>query len=263
MNTKLSGAQLVLVPIRCVGKNYFPYVENIRDRVIKFIDYCETLYLPNITGESGMGTPTNQFVTLIDETGAKKIHNNLPLQRLWYAATNGIRQNIFCRLSLDNCYIDNQDAAMVGKTAAFVVWYDLPQFSSANKSTKLITDSISVPIVNATRYNPFPDADRMTGKRFRRIFSNLPTQTPDLQTGVDQDAFVNMFVTLRKGSYNVVENVPLYLFFQLYQQYQMEFANIVFDFESSYLTLGGAGTYPNADTDVVGKSVFFNLQYEA
>lgn len=34
MNTKLSGAQMVLVPITRVGKNYFPLVENLRNRYI-------------------------------------------------------------------------------------------------------------------------------------------------------------------------------------------------------------------------------------
>ena len=37
MNTKLSGAQLVLVPITRLGANFLPLVENLRGRVIKFI----------------------------------------------------------------------------------------------------------------------------------------------------------------------------------------------------------------------------------
>ena len=34
MNTKLSGCQLVLVEIKRLGRNYFPFVENIRSNVL-------------------------------------------------------------------------------------------------------------------------------------------------------------------------------------------------------------------------------------
>ena len=44
---------------------------------------------------------------------------------------------------------------------------------------------------------------------------------------------------------------------------QTEWANIIFDFQNSYITIGGAGTIPNVSTDYLGKSVFVNLQYEA
>ena len=41
-----------------------------------------------------------------------------------------------------------------------------------------------------------------------------------------------------------------------------EWANIIFDFQNSFVTIGGANTIPNVSTDYIGKSVFINLQYE-
>ena len=49
MNTKLSGAQLVLVPITKVGRNYLPEVQYLNGRMIKYIDFYPANYLPGIT----------------------------------------------------------------------------------------------------------------------------------------------------------------------------------------------------------------------
>ncbi len=260
MNTKLSGAQLVLVPITKVGRNFFPYVENLNRRVIKYIDFVQTTALPETT-DDGLGlTADDVFVGIMNEYGTEYLHRDLPLARLDYTITAGVRQPIFKKISMKTSYIDVKNAAYVGKTAAFVFWYDLPEFSQRNMSDTLITDSISIPITNVIRYNAMPDIERMVGKRFRRILGFVPSVTPELQTGVNFAEYVGLFVTLRKGSYNVWENVPVLLLMQLYQVYKMELANIIFDLQSSYITVGGGGT---ADPSIIGKSVFLNVQYEA
>ena len=262
MNTKLSGAQLVLVPIRNVGRNYFPYVENIQRRVIKYIDFCPAQYLPDTTA-AGLQSTQDMYITIYNEYGNTEIHRNLPLQRLNYIETNGIRQHIFSKISLKTCYIDCQDQSQVGTTAALLFWYDLPEYSQRNTTDNVITDSLTIPLTTSVRYNQLPDNDRMAGKRFRRLLLGLPSVTPDLTTGITSAQAANIYLTLRKGSYNIVENLPLPLLYQLQMLNKSEFQNITFDFQSSYLTIGGADTIPNVKTDYVGKSVFLNLQYEA
>ena len=69
MNTKLSGAQLVLVKIERVGKNYFPLVEYLHNRLIKYIDFCQTTYLPNLTGAVGLSSTDDMFITIMNEYG--------------------------------------------------------------------------------------------------------------------------------------------------------------------------------------------------
>jgi hypothetical protein len=59
-----------------------------------------------------------------------------------------------------------------------------------------------------------------------------------------------------------VENLPVMMLYQLAMIQRSEFQNIIFDFQSSFLTIGGAGSIPNVDSDYIGKSVFFNMQYE-
>lgn len=263
MNSKLSGAQLVLVEIKHVGRNYFPLVENLRGRMIKYIDFCQTTYLPAIANAVGLSATQDAYLTIMDEHGTTELHREMPLERYDYAATLGVRQPICAKISMQNSYLDVEDASYVGKVAAFMFYYDLPEFSARNSTDNVMTDAISVPLTTAIRYNTLPDTDRLTGKRFRKILLGMPTTTPDLQTGLDANKMGNLFITFRKGTYNVIENMPLPLFYQLAMLEKTEWANIIFDFQNSYITIGGAGTIPNVNTDYIGKVVFLNLQYEA
>ena len=178
MNQKLSGAQLVLVPITKMGENKFPWIENIRSRFIKFIDFYGATYLPG-TAEQGLTTTDSLYITITNGSGNTQLHRNLPLERLDYRKTLGVRQPIYSNICLSDCSVNCQNAAAVGTVAAFVFWYDLPEYSAKNSTNQLVTDSVSVELTTSIRYNKLPDAERMTGKRFRRILTCAPAITPD------------------------------------------------------------------------------------
>lgn len=261
MNPKLSGAQMVLVPIKRLGENKFPWVENIRSRFIKYIDFYGCQYLPG-TQSPGLTITNSMFVTIKNAAGNTELVRNLPLERFDYTQTLGIRQPIFSNISLTDCVVNCQNERAIGKVAAFVFWYDLPNFSQKNTTDFLITDSISIPLVSSVGLNQFPDVDRMATKRFRRIILGSPSITPDLYSGLSMEQLKNVYMTLRKGSYNILDNVPVMLMYQLAMVQKSEFQNIIFDFQSSFLTIGGDNTIPNVEQEYIGKSVFFNLQYE-
>lgn len=260
MNTKVSGAQLVLVPIKNVGRNFFPYVEHIAKRVIKYIDFAPVALLPRTTA-AGLQSTQDMYITIMDENGTRELHKRLPLERLDYSQTIGVRTPICKRINMDSCYIDCQDANQVGKVAALVFWYDLPEYSAKNSTDNVQTDAIEIPITNVSQYSVLPDSDRLTGKRFRKILLGKPSVTPDGNDGLGSDELKNVYLTLQKGTYKVLADVPVSLLYQLSMLEKMEFANIIFDFQSSYVTVGGAGTATEAD--YVDKYVFMNLQYEA
>ena len=261
MNQKLSGAQMVFVPITKIGDNKFPWVENIRSRFIKYIDFYGCRYLPG-TQKAGLATTDSMFVTIKNAAGNTELVRNLPLARFDYTQTLGMRQPIFSNIALSDCVVNCQNEDAVGTVAAFVFWYDLPEFSQKNMTGKLVTDSVSIPLITANGLNQFPDLDRMAGKRFRRIILGTPSSTPEGKVGLSIDKLENVYMTLRKGSYNVLENVPVMLMYQLAMLQKSEFQNIIFDFQSSFLTIGGDGTIDNVGIQYVGKSVFFNMQYE-
>ena len=260
MNNKLSGAQLVLVPIKTLGRNYVPYVEHIANKVIKFIDFAPVAHVPGYA-TPGLQSNNDLYITIIGENGSTELHKQLPLERLDYSATIGVRQPINSKLTMDSCYIDCQDASHIGKVAALVFWYELPQYSAANKSDVVCTDSIEIPITNIAQFNVLPDTDRLAGKRFRRLLLAAPAVTPDRNTGLSQAELENCFITLSKGSYRILADVPVILLYQLQMLEKTEFQNIIFDFQSSFVTIGGAGTLD--PTDYIGKYIFMNLQYEA
>lgn len=262
MNTKLSGAQSVLVPITTVGRNYFPFVENINGRFIKYIDFAPASYLPDTT-DPGLATSANSFITIFNKWGNTEIIRELPLERIDYTSTLGIRQPVCSEVAVADCYINCQDPAQVGKTALLVFWYDLPEYSARNTKDAVVTDSVSIPLTTGIRYNQFPDVNRMVGKRFRRILLSCPDTTPNMEPGIAEADAQNVYLTLRKGSYNILDSVPVSLMRQLAMVNKSEFQNIIFDFQSSFLTIGGQGTIPTLATDYIGKSVFLNLQYEA
>lgn len=260
MNTKVSGAQLVLVPIQQVGRNYFPFIEHIAKRVVKYIDFAPAALLPR-TAVAGLQSTQDMYVTIMDENGTKELHKRLPLERLDYSLTIGVRTPICKKIAMDSCYIECQDAAQVGKLAALVFWYDLPEYSAKNNTDNVQTDAIEIPITNVQQYNVLPDSDRLTGKRFRKLLLGKPAVTPDGNVGLGSAQLQNAYLTLQKGSYKVLADVPVSLLYQLSMLEKMEFANIIFDFQSSFVTIGGAGTA--LQTDYVGKYIFLNLQYEA
>lgn len=262
MNKKLSGGQLVVVPITRTGRNYFPVNEYLDRRYIKYIDYLSFLGgLPDTTAQP-TSAREDMYLTLANEFGNVEFVKNEPLLRFDYIFNFGVRQTIGRKLSIRDCYVDNQNAGEIGKYAAFVFWYDLEEYSRRNATNVTCVDSITIPIRNLTRYNLLPNSDRMAGKRFRRILFNLDgTLSPDQEPLVGQIASTALFLTLRKGSYNVLQNIPIELFWQLNVLERQEFANIIFDFESSFITVGGAG---DIDPDLVlGKSVMLNLEYES
>lgn len=260
-NKKLSGAKAVFVPITKQGKNYLPYIEDLRDRYIKYIDFYPAQYLPE-TADEGLTVTENMYLTLANQKGTELYVKEMPLERYNFQQTSGCRQAVLNKLSLQNSYILCENPDTVGKTAMLVFWYDLPTYSQSNKTDLTITDSLSVELVTAERHNTMPDDQRMDGKRFRRIILGAPTKTPDFDESLSFAQLANIYLTLRKGTYNVVENLPVMLLYQLQMVDKTEFCNIIFDLQNSYLTIGGANTIPDVKTDYVGKHVFFNVVYE-
>ena len=113
MNQKLSGAQMVFVPITKIGDNKFPWVENIRSRFIKYIDFYGCRYLPG-TQKAGLTTTDSMFVTIKNAAGNTELVRNLPLARFDYTQTLGIRQPIFSNIALSDCVVNCQNEDAVG-----------------------------------------------------------------------------------------------------------------------------------------------------
>lgn len=258
MNKKVSGAKSVVITIDAVGKNYLPYVEYLRDKYIKYIDFVPVESLPDST-QQPIETPQNLFITLANNNGNNYIVKDEALERYNISQNNGLRRPVGTKVSLQNSYITVTDSSNVGKSVLLVFWYDLPEYSARNRNDAQLTDNFEVVIESETANNLLPDNRTMVGKRFRKLCLALPTITPTANNSVTFDDARNLYITLQKGNYKIFDAVPLLEFYEVGLLETLEFANIIFDFTYSYIFVGGLGQ----TTDIQGKSVFFNAIYEA
>ena len=156
MNKKVSGAKSVIVQITGVGKNYLPYVEYLNGRYIKYVDYVTVGSLVAKDGAT-ISSTDNITVTLANSAGNAYFVKDEPLKRFDVEENLGIRKPIMQKISLQNSYLQVSDGALVGKSVVLTFWYDLPEYSSRNKSDNVITNGWETQIVSATAHNQMPD----------------------------------------------------------------------------------------------------------
>lgn len=254
---KVSGSKTVLVPISKVGNNYFPFIEDLKDKYIKYIDtVIMTVLTPNESG-TPVSDNTDLFLTLNSKSGNVHTTKDMPLIRYDVASNLGVRVPVMQKISLQNSYILNEDPTKVGKYVILVFWYDEQSYSARNITTNTLVDGFSIPIITNTGKNAMPDNRTMTGKRFRKLYVTYPTLTPTLGSGITSLQAQSLYVTFQKSGYALIENLPLPLLFQIPNLEFIEFANIIFDFTYSYIQVGGI-----SGSGFTGKEVFINAEYE-
>lgn len=261
METQITAIKSVLVPIAQSGKNYLPFVEDLKGRVIRFIDFIPVLALPG-SSEDVFTEFENSTITLADENGNTYFSYQVPLSRYNPLTNFGVRIPINRRISMQNSYVEvlasNQQ---IGNTALMVVYYDNDQYNHSNTTNDLAVNAFEVKIQSSVFKNLFPDNRTMVNKRFRRFTLPQITTTPSYSDCCNLTAGLMAYITLQKNNYVIVENLPLALIQEPFYLYSLGFKNIEFDFTNSYITVGGVGQ--NADANMlIGKSIFINCTYE-
>lgn len=259
-NNLTTAIKTVLVPINNTGKNYIPFNEELKNRVIRYVDMVIPAALPqsNATVFDNFDAAT---LTLADYNGNAYVGYNLPLNRLNPTYHLGKRLPIDKKLSFQNSYIE-VNAAVNASFAVMVVYYDAPEYAQVNTTNDLAVESFEVTIKSAIFKNLLPDNRTLVNKRFKQIaIPEAVTVTPSYSECGNDLAFDYAFITLIKDNYLILDNVPLLLFKEPYYLYSINFRNITFDFINSYITVGGDGGNEDAE-ELVGKSVFINVLYE-
>ncbi|MGM9818822.1 MAG: hypothetical protein ACI30B_07580 [Paludibacteraceae bacterium] len=256
MIRKVSGAKSVIVPITALGRNPLPYVEYLNNRYIKYIDFVKVASLPS-SMEEPVSDTSNMFVTLSQQSGNSYFIKSEPLVKFDIERNKGIRKPIMQKISLQNSFIECTDKSYIGQSVLLVFWYDLPEYSARNKTLNLVDDYFEVKILTNTDRIALPDNRTMVGRRFRNFLITYPDYTPSMAKGIHMDEAEHLYLTLQKGNYKVVDAVPLKAFYQIDKLQSIEFANIIFDFTSSFIFFGGSGL-----SSAIGKSVMINATYE-
>ena len=260
-NNQVTAIKTILVPINKTGKNYIPFNEELKNRVIRYVD----MVMPDALPQSSAAVFTAfdyATLSLSDYNGNAYVGYNLPLQRLNPVYHLGVRIAIDKKLSFQNSYIEVTSPVVSTSYAVMVVYYDMPEYAQVNTTNDLALESFDVPIKSAIFKNLMPDNRTLVNKRFKQIaIPELVTITPSFSECGNDKAFKVAYMTLIKDNYLILDNVPLLLFKEPYYLQSINFRNITFDFINSYITLGGDGTNSDA-IELVGKSIFINVLYE-
>lgn len=254
---RISGSKTVIVPITQVGRNMLPFVEDLKDKYIKYIDFCPVGSLPNSSG-TAVTASSKHIISLSNKSGNVYDLQDIPLQKFDISLNWGIRPAIMRKLSLQNSYINCTDAGEVGKYAVLVFYYDNPENSRRNTTTDVAVNAFEVPVKSAVFANQFPDNRTMVGKNFRSLYFSPVSLTPNLNTGFTATQMLDLYITLQKGNYAVIDTLPLMCLYGINMVEPLEFANIQFDFTNSFVLVGGAGS----NSSYVGKYLFLNASYE-
>ena len=257
LQKRVSGTKTVIVPIERVGRNSLPYVEDLRDRYIKYIDFCAVNSLP-YSSDTPVTDSSSYLLSLAGRNGNVYDIQDVPLGKFDLTLNWGIRPAIMRRLSLQDSYLTCTDSDEVGKYAVLVFYYDEPQFAARNTTTDVAVNALEVSIVRALSPNQFPDNRTMVGKRFRALCFTPVSVTPTYKTGFTYEECRDLYVSLYKGNYAIVDTLPLMCLYAVNMVEPLEFANIQFDFTNSYILVGGGGV----NTDYIGRSLLLNAAYE-
>ena len=258
----ITGIKTILVPINKIGKNYIPFNEELKDRIIRYVDVVTPTALP----ESNANVFTafaSATLTLADFNGNSYVGYSVPLDRYNPTKNLGDRIAIDKKISFQNSYIEVAGVgAITPSFAVVVVYYDAPEFAQINTTNDLAVESFEVKVTSASFKNLLPDNRTLVGKRFKQIaIPTGVTLTPSYQQCGNDVAVEGAYITLVKDNYLIFDNAPLMLFKEPYYLRSLNFRNITFDFINSYITVGGKDENEAANA-LVGKSVFFNILYE-
>lgn len=264
MNKKVSGGQSIIVPINRIGKNYLPFIEDLKDRVVKYIDVLTVLGYATIlpdgsnTFTSGSETEFTTYLTLMNKNGVVQDVANIPLVSLSTFYNGGEHYFVGRKISLQNSYLTVTDPNLIGKSILLVVWYDEPLFSARNSTNNLCVETVEVEYRNNTFKNLFPDNRTLAGKRIRKIIIDPVYKTPSYRDCANlQDAMP--YLTLNNGNVSILKEIPFQCLVNQngLVQWELEFANIKFDLTNSYIQ-----TFGDADF-VAGQSFLVRFVFEA
>lgn len=251
---RVSASKSVFLTIDHVGKNYLPLVEDLKGKNIMYMDIVPMQSIPYNTTLSGF-TSMNAVVSLADKIGNAMPIKEIPAKRFSIADNGGNRLPIMQSISLPNSYIDIIDPNDVGKVVVFVFWYQQNLYSASDTTATTQIDSIETNIITIDNRNLMPDLRALAGKRFRKLSFVAPAYSRAGIAGVTLTEAENIYISLYKGNYAVVDLLPLLELYDLYQLDDICWKNIQFDLNNSFVIVGG-------NNDYRGKVVFLNVTYE-
>jgi len=247
MNKYISGAYLVGLNATGSGSQVlFPDVDILRGKRIKHIDFITLSKTPD--NNNAVTTAANLFITLREKNTQQELIKDLPCAEL---VKYDNRMFINKIVDWSRSYISGSGlAALTGKYLQLVIWFDYPDnwgIIPAENRTEI--NNFEIKLVGKKTF--FPEKIDLSGRKFQNILLNYPGITPQGNEGMDASRADDKFVTLSYRGVQFFSQVPLFLFFQTTNNYQLKLQNVLIDMQSSFVETWR--------TDALDKtSIFFN-----
>lgn len=220
------------------GQNYFPYIAELKDRVIKYIDiFCamdSTAY--DVDGESMDANPYSSTLSLRKKDTVNLVVDNVSCVEYCPMLQNGKRKFVGYKIDLEKSYIST--ASDDAGANMFVVFYyedEKPNAVTNPKNFKISTSGVNLGVGTT---NFFEDNRTLADKRFTQIYPSFSTFTQKGEQAIlSPNEWGSMFVNLVKDNNIFVKNVPLSLLMtgSSFWYGHIVFDGVQIDFTRSYL----------------------------
>lgn len=247
MKQVISGSKTVLVPINRVGRNYFPYIKELQDRKVKYIDISD-VYFGKSSSETEATIGYGLFLTLVDKY-SNLFYDAVPVENfnsIQYFL--GVRNNINRQIILQNCFIENEVAARVGKFVAVTFYWDDDKTTTDKKCFKQLIEVV-IERSQSSLYIfkvKFPDVQNIANKRIRSIRPAAWVATFTTPLGyptINPSANVTISMTLANGNNILFDNLPIYYMRETWANSQLEFADVLLNMQDCYLSIAFSREY--------------------
>ncbi len=237
-----TAATTIFISITKQGQNFFPRINKIAGKKIQAIALFDGQYPLNGGNPFPESSVASTFLSLTED-GRDYFVNSLSLNLFSYTACKGKLLPINRELSVENCFITVSDPSLVGTVLVLTVFYEDKRYATGY-SKEALYDNFSAKVVGTGSPYPvyMPDFKNLKNTSFSNIFVTFPSTTANFDTGVSESDINSIYVTFVKGSYAVLENIPLLFFYQTENYERTDFAGIIWDFENSYTTVAQGQT---------------------
>ncbi len=249
MENKLTSGIIGMEIIVRGTKILFPDTPQLKGKRIKHIEFLNATSLPkshnNITVVSDTA---NMFVTLVNNGTSNEVIQHLNVQSL---NVNGDRLFINKIIDLNRSYIDYTGAEnQTGKAVFILFYYDEPaSWSAINTNNRTVIKSLELTLTGRKTY--FAYDQEFVNRKILSLLLLFPTISALGSEVVTTSHIKNKFITLSRKNVEFFSNVPISIFWQDDNYYQIRLQGIMIDFQKSFV-------YSLTETVDDKKTLFFN-----
>lgn len=264
----ISRSKSVFIRINKIGRVYLPFIKELETYPIKYVDTQYSVINDPATDSVIETITSNIYLTLVDHHG-NIFYDNINLNNFLPGYYIGMRKKIDRHVSLQNCFIENTDEALIGSVVMLTFMWDEPRFSQKMSCGKFYKETVELLLQPSNNRKQiakikFPDLRNVAGKRIRSIrpaYWQGSSITPlGYQTITQRSSDkVSVYLTLANGNNILIDGMNIWSMIDFYQVEPLEFENILINFPDSFVEVIVEYEENNVPTDV--RSIPLIIEY--